>query len=236
MIIFLIATIYNLYLFYNKTSHAYAGPGSYPYSYSSIFTSSVSALTYFGKTYYYYFDCYHGYLVKTDGNGVFIANRYFSTICYLLRSSTSYLYLTGGTEFYILDYNMNTLQSYKSTCGTSACLQSSTGIFYDDTTNLIYTADASSSYIFIYNSTSLAQLSYISLSAYTGYPLSDIMAYNGIIYALAYTGSTTSRLWVINGKTVTATYTGLCGGGTPTYPFVMNCDGYILVIYNYDNY
>jgi hypothetical protein len=64
---------------------------------------------------------------------------------------------------------------------------------------------------------------------YSPYPLSDLVTFNGTLYAMGYTSTSTSRIWVINNHTVTATYTGLCGGGVPVYPFMMNCNGYLLI-------
>ena len=61
------------------------------------------------------------------------------------------------------------------------------------------------------------------------YPLSDIVTYNGTLFAMAYTGTSASRIWVINNNTVSATYTGLCAGGVAVYPFMMNCNGYLLI-------
>ena len=181
------------------------------------------------QTFIYYFDCTNFYLVKNDANGVYMASILFPSVCFLMRSSSTYLYITGGNQIIVMDYNLNKVQSYTSTCGSNACLNASTGIFYDSATNLIYTADEFSNNIFIYNS-ALTQLGYISLASYLPtFPLNDIVTYNGVIFALSYTGTSESLIWVINNDSVTAIYKGLCGGGIATYPFIMNCNGYILV-------
>ena len=216
-------------LFTNSITHNYAtnaGNGL-----SGIFPSSGACLTINNQTFIYYFDCTSYYLVKNNASGYYMAKLKFSSTCFLLRSSSTYLYVTGGKQIFIIDYNLNQVQNYTSTCGTSACLQSSTGIYLDSTTNLIYAADGSSNYIFIYSS-SLVQLRYVNLASYLpSYPVADIVTYNGYLYAMSYTGTTTSRIWVINNSsTVIATFTSFCGAnGVAVYPFIMNCNGYILM-------
>jgi hypothetical protein len=174
----------------------------------------------------FYSSCNASYYVVDNGakrvhilndDWSYVSYKNFSNPNYIIKIDSS-LYLTGNTNIWKLDKDLNILIQYTST----GIYPNYRGIYYNSSNRFIYVAPMSLTEILVFNLNLIFNHS-ISISSYTPYSITE---YNNKLYV----GTTNGTIFVIQNEVIINQFNGCNGASVWVIFIIFDQYGYVATL------